>query len=107
LLLIQRACPAVSPENLDNSFDDLDVDSLGMLTLRTKLEDALGIKVNDETWSSVDRRWSLETSGRIFAPDAVTAGGLSEMFSRPALSSLGGGGGEDALRHASTSLFAS
>lgn len=53
LSLMRAACPAVTPENLDNSFDDLDVDSLGMLTLRTKLEDAMGITVDDHTWSSV------------------------------------------------------
>jgi len=53
LALIRKECPALTSADLDTPFDDLDVDSFGMLTLRTKLEEASRVAVDDETWSSV------------------------------------------------------
>jgi probable biosynthetic protein (TIGR04098 family) len=53
LALIGKECPTLTPADLDTPFDDLDVDSFGMLTLRTKLEEASGVTVDDETWASV------------------------------------------------------
>lgn len=53
LELIRKECPPLTSADLDTPFDDLDVDSFGMLTLRTKLEEASGVTVDDETWSSV------------------------------------------------------
>lgn len=54
LALIRKECPALTAEDLDTSFEDLDVDSFGMLTLRTKLEEASGKTVDEGTWSSVE-----------------------------------------------------
>jgi probable biosynthetic protein (TIGR04098 family) len=51
--IIRKECPSLTEGDLDKSFEDLDVDSFGMLTLRTKLEEASGVAVDDETWSSV------------------------------------------------------
>ena len=53
LAVIRKECPALSADDLDKSFEDLDVDSFGMLTLRTKLEEASGRIIDDETWSAV------------------------------------------------------
>ena len=53
LALIRQECPALTGDDLDRSFADLDVDSFGMLTLRTKLEEASGKTIDDDTWSSV------------------------------------------------------
>ncbi len=53
LALIRKECPALTSADLDTPFDDLDVDSFGMLTLRTNLEEASRVTVDDETWSSV------------------------------------------------------
>ena len=53
LALIRKECPALGADDLERSFEDLDVDSFGMLTLRTRLEEASGKTIDDETWSSV------------------------------------------------------
>lgn len=53
LALLRKECPALSDGDLDRSFEDLNVDSFGMLTLRTKLEEASGKSIDDETWSAV------------------------------------------------------
>ncbi len=53
LALIRKECPALTDDDIDKSFEDLDVDSFGMLTLRTKLEETSGKSISDDTWSSV------------------------------------------------------
>jgi len=53
LALIREECSALTGDDLDKPFEDLGVDSFGMLTLRTKLEEASGKIIDDETWSSV------------------------------------------------------
>ncbi len=53
LARIREECPALTGDDLDRPFEDLGVDSFGMLTLRTKLEEASGKAITDETWSSV------------------------------------------------------
>jgi len=53
LALIREECSAPTGDDLDKPFEDLGVDSFGMLTLRTKLEEASGKTISDEIWSSV------------------------------------------------------
>lgn len=53
LALLRKECAAVTDADLETSFADLGVDSFGMLTLRTRLEETLRTIIDDETWSSV------------------------------------------------------
>lgn len=50
---IQSEFPAISSADLNTPLDRLDVDSFGMLTLRTKLEQALQAPIEDPLWTSV------------------------------------------------------
>jgi probable biosynthetic protein (TIGR04098 family) len=51
--LIRAELPGLSAGDLDTPFARLDIDSFGMLTLRTKLEQLLGTTIDDEAWTSV------------------------------------------------------
>jgi probable biosynthetic protein (TIGR04098 family) len=51
--LIQSEIPALSSDNLDTPFQRLDVDSMGMITLRAELEQSFEILIDDEAWTSV------------------------------------------------------
>ena len=51
--LIRRVFPSVSPDQFDRPLDQLDVDSFGMITLRTELEQALDREIADGTWTSI------------------------------------------------------
>lgn len=52
LALIRSECPELTENDLGKSFEDLGIDSFGMLTLRTKLEGASGKTIDDESWSA-------------------------------------------------------
>lgn len=80
LAVIRTECSTLRNDNLDTSFEDLGVDSFGMLTLRTKLEEASGHIVDDETWSSVV---TPADAIRIFA-DAKTS--RSEVYASATVS---------------------
>jgi probable biosynthetic protein (TIGR04098 family) len=51
--LIRAELPGLSAGDLDTPFVRLNIDSFGMLTLRTKLEQLLGTTIDDEAWTSV------------------------------------------------------
>ena len=51
--LMQSEIPALSSDHLDTPFQRLDVDSMGMITLRAKLEQSFEILIDDEVWTSV------------------------------------------------------
>jgi probable biosynthetic protein (TIGR04098 family) len=53
LALIRNECPELTVDDPGKSFEGLGVDSFGMLTLRTKLEEASGKAIDDENWSAV------------------------------------------------------
>lgn len=52
--LIRRVFPSVSPSQLDTPLDQLDIDSFGLITLRTELELALGREIADSAWTSIE-----------------------------------------------------
>jgi probable biosynthetic protein (TIGR04098 family) len=52
LALIRNECPELTRDDLGKSFEDLGIDSFGMLTLRTKLEEASGKTIDDGSWSA-------------------------------------------------------
>jgi probable biosynthetic protein (TIGR04098 family) len=53
LALIRGEIPGLSSDDLDTPFERLEIDSFGMLTLRTRIEQAFAATIDDESWTSV------------------------------------------------------
>jgi len=51
--LLRGELPALSSADMDTPFERLGVDSFGMLTLRARLEQALGTTIDDRSWTAV------------------------------------------------------
>jgi probable biosynthetic protein (TIGR04098 family) len=51
--LIQRDLPKLSSVDLDRPLQELGIDSFGMLTLRTEIEAAFALAIDDQTWTSI------------------------------------------------------
>lgn len=52
--LIRSELPTFSSNDLDTPFEQLGIDSMGMITLRAELEHYLRLAIDDQSWTSVD-----------------------------------------------------
>jgi probable biosynthetic protein (TIGR04098 family) len=50
---IRNELPTFSSSDLDRPFDQLGIDSFGMLTLRTELEQSFATTIDDQSWTTV------------------------------------------------------
>jgi probable biosynthetic protein (TIGR04098 family) len=74
LALVRRVFPAISLADLDAPLDRLDVDSFGMITLRTELEQEIGCEITDAAWTSIETlRDILHVAGAALARETPAA----------------------------------
>jgi FkbH-like protein len=101
--IIRSEIPTFSPDQMDTPFDRLHIDSLGLLNLRTALEQSLGTRISNRKWGEVLAPADLLRlgipHGPIEPPHGVTAASDGQLTGEV------GSVAETAARRAVTDLY--
>jgi len=75
MLLLAREIPNFKAEDVARSFQDLEIDSFGMINLRLALEKLLGAQISDRVWGAINSPADLlqiAGSSAVAAPQGAT-----------------------------------